>query len=461
MIVVFQGVEGHDHRDALESVHDLFPERPRIVAGLSFVALRRRRLTASYVRETASRFPVVIEAGASQQSLTKDKALELEKEYYDFAESCPDILSVIQFDHPSLRDEDTRFLRDDPRLVPVLHDPSPSGIERVADQWSSVAMPIFDNRAVTAAVRNAGLMAMALAQPDLAAARSAGFSGVLTNSWVAPGRYGEVSIWDGTKYHRSSSERRAATIKRYASQIEATGLDLDLISKGDARECNRLAAHALVSWSQHLESQANTSAIEPPPVGVASLVAPATSATRPTKTVTFPGFATTSTVALTKDEDGHEVLRELPLVQSSTETVRQCSSCYLAVNCPAYSPGSSCRYNLPVEIRTDAQARSMLHTMVEMQAARVAFARFAEEVNGGYPDPVVSQEMDRLVSMTDRVLKQHERRERLTVSVEAESSGVGTGVLSRLFGGRNTTSDPQPAQIVVDESYLPDPTNTE
>lgn len=464
MIVIFQGIEAHDHRAVLESVLDLFDEQPRIMAGLSWSGLRRRRLTVRYVEETADKFPVVLEAGVSTRPLKQDTARRKEEEYYEFVQSCDGITNAIQFDHPSLSDEGDWVGRNDPKMIPVLRDPTPESIARTAKDWSRVALLTPSSSPVKAALRASGLFGVALAQPDLEAAKSAGFSAVLTSAWIAPGRYKEVSLWDGNRHHRSNSEHREALLRKHAKVIIDQGFDLDLVTKGDARECNRLAAYGLVSWAQSLGSRADLSTNGDPsdletPRNVLHLFTnenpPAVTRSRPA--TVFPGFSTTSTVALTRDDDGREALRELPLVQSSDETVRKCATCFLAVNCPAYEVNSTCKFNLPVEVRTDAQARSMLHTMVEMQAARVAFARFAEEVNGGYPDPVVGQEIDRLVSMTDKMLKQHERRERLTVSVESESSGGGTGVLSRLFGGR-PQADPLPTTVIQqDEGYLPTP----
>jgi hypothetical protein len=100
--------------------------------------------------------------------------------------------------------------------------------------------------------------------------------------------------------------------------------------------------------------------------------------------------------------------------------------------------------------------KALLSSIMELQATRVAFARFAEEVNGGYPDDVVGKEMDRLFRMAERMKKVEEKRERLTVSVESESSGGGTGVLSRIFGEKAQVEPPPDppaveAEVVVAE----------
>jgi hypothetical protein len=68
-----------------------------------------------------------------------------------------------------------------------------------------------------------------------------------------------------------------------------------------------------------------------------------------------------------------------------------------------------------------------------MQGARVAFSRFAEELNGGYPDPNTGQEIDRLFKIVKQLKELEENKEFVRMTVERQTSG---GVLSALFGER-------------------------
>jgi hypothetical protein len=83
--------------------------------------------------------------------------------------------------------------------------------------------------------------------------------------------------------------------------------------------------------------------------------------------------------------------------------------------------------------------------MVEMQGQRVAFARFAEELNGGYPDPNLSQEIDRLFKLVKNIKELESNNEFARITVERQSSG---GVLSALFGEKAEVLHqlPQPVQ---------------
>jgi hypothetical protein len=68
-----------------------------------------------------------------------------------------------------------------------------------------------------------------------------------------------------------------------------------------------------------------------------------------------------------------------------------------------------------------------------MQGQRVAFMRFAEEMSGGYADPNVSQEIDRLFKLIKTTKELDDSREFIRMTVERQGSA---GVLSSIFGDR-------------------------
>jgi hypothetical protein len=133
------------------------------------------------------------------------------------------------------------------------------------------------------------------------------------------------------------------------------------------------------------------------------------------------------------DENGFDVLKEVPVVQSKSTSLRQCDTCFVAANCPAFKPANTCAFNLPVEVKTKDQLKSLLTSIIEMQGQRVAFMRFSEELNGGYADPNVSQEIDRLFKLVEKLKTLEENRDYIKITAERSSSG---GVLSAIFGDR-------------------------
>jgi hypothetical protein len=70
-----------------------------------------------------------------------------------------------------------------------------------------------------------------------------------------------------------------------------------------------------------------------------------------------------------------------------------------------------------------------------MQGQRVAFMRYAEELNGGYADPNTSQEMDRLLKLVGSVKDLETNKEVITMTASRQTSG---GILSSIFGDRAT-----------------------
>jgi hypothetical protein len=295
---------------------------------------------------------------------------------------------------------------------------------------------------------------LALNQPDLESARHTGFNAVMTQAWLAPGKFGEVSIWDGSKFHRHSSADRAQVLRRYAGTIERAGFDMDLLMNGDSRELVRLSAYSFISWAATMEELSDNESSSVQEKSESSEIVSTSSGKKPESAkraqIPIPGFVGTEITGLEEHSDGSSSITTRRTLRLSDETVRVCDTCFLSSTCPAFERGSSCAFNFPIEVRTDAQVKSLLHSMIELQASRVAFARFAEETNGGYPDPVVGQEMDRLVRMSDRIQRFGERKERLTVSVEAESSGGGSGVLSRIFGERAAIPAIDPEILVAE-----------
>jgi hypothetical protein len=92
-----------------------------------------------------------------------------------------------------------------------------------------------------------------------------------------------------------------------------------------------------------------------------------------------------------------------------------------------------CAFNLPVEVKTKEQLKDLLTAIIEMQGQRVAFMRFAEELNGGYADPNVSQEMDRLFKLVGSMKDLETNKEFVQITASRQTSG---GVLSAIFGDR-------------------------
>jgi hypothetical protein len=153
----------------------------------------------------------------------------------------------------------------------------------------------------------------------------------------------------------------------------------------------------------------------------------------PSEVQNLPVFGYKMKTVVETDDDGKDVLMDVPVVQTQQSSLRQCDTCFVAANCPAFKPQNTCAFNLPIEVKTKDQLKALMTSMIEMQGQRVAFMRFAEEMNGGYADPNVSQEVDRLIKMVKEVNDMASDKEFVQITASRQSSG---GVLSAIFGDR-------------------------
>jgi len=268
-------------------------------------------------------------------------------------------------------------------------------------------------------------------------------------SWLSPMMRGETIVWDGTRLVRYQKKQKDQARPRYKAIIERAGLDFDKIINDDSNEVTRLAIWSYLQLENSLnkkysQEKLSDNSDELDSAGSAETrgLAPDNRSIEvrkdfkprdPEEIRTLPVFGVTSKTIIEKDGTGRDVIRDAPVLTSTTTSFRQCNTCFVASNCPAFKPNNSCAFNLPVEINTKEQLKGLLNAIIEMQAARVGFARFAEELNGGYPDPNTGQEIDRLFKIIGEVKKLEENKEFVRMTVERQTSG---GVLSQLFGER-------------------------
>jgi hypothetical protein len=461
MELVFQGLESPSHRVTLRTLMASHPFTG-VYGGISFKTLKARRLSARYVKDVVGDVPVVLEAGVSQSQMSETEALNFVEEYYSFVVSVPEVSHVIEFDHPSLSPKSRRLIADmrsaDPRIIPiwqvdegipVLQELLTAGARRVgmgADTLKDRRVP-----AVLRGSRSDDSLVLVMGTSQLDDMDRVGATMVSNSTWLASASFGDFIFFDGRSMLRASSAERDHYVHQHAEQIAAAGFGVDLVKAGEAREVTRLAGWSMIEWAKHLSSNSTDSeGVEDETASAAPGKSLSRIETQPRSRTMLPVFGTDSLVSVETDEDGQSEIKERAVLTTRSDSVRMCDSCYLSGVCPAYQPAESCAYNFPVEVRTPAQMRALLHSVLELQASRVAFAKFAEDVNGGYPDEVVSKEMDRLFVMAEKLKKVEERRERITVSVEHEESGPPSesagGVLSAIFG----RSVPQPPAIETD-----------
>lgn len=270
-----------------------------------------------------------------------------------------------------------------------------------------------------------------------------------TLSWLAPMLNGETLVWDGTRLVRYNKKMKEQARTRYRNVYEKAGLDYDLIMEDDPQEVCRLAVWSYEQyearlnvngedaelydnsgWSDVEDSGETTPAINDNKGSGMRKLEPR----NPEEMGNLPVFGYTSKTVIEQDEDGNDVIKDVPVIQSQSASLRSCDTCFVAANCPAFKPQSVCAFKLPIEVKTKDQLKGLIEAMVEMQSQRVAFMRFTEEMNGGYADPNVSQEMDRLFKMLKTVKELDDSSTFIKMTVESKNAGAG--VLSNIFGDK-------------------------
>lgn len=400
----------------------------------------------------------------------------LAADYQEFVvEHIDRIDAFVEFDAPSMgmrwRDQQRVFFEEaGPKFWPVWSaDQGMAALQNLASSFPEVAIPgesIESEVTLAAQTRNMNgvygttFHALAVSRPDNL--RQVPVATASTLSWASPMMRGETIVWDGTQLKRYQRKQKDQARPRYKAVIERAGLDYEAVMADDAKEVTRLAIWSYQQLEEHMKKSGDrpplrvvdenatselltgmsgtedivemlTGGVDQRPSEVRNATGRAPAPREASERQTLPVLGVSTQTTIEADETGKPVVKEIPVLHSKGTSLRQCNTCFVAANCPAFKSDSECAFNLPVEVKTKDQLLALLQAIIEMQGARVAFARYAEELNGGYPDPNTSQEMDRLFKLVSQMKDLSENKEYVRMTLERQG---GAGVLSAIFGDR-------------------------
>lgn len=449
---------------------------------LNYWGLRKRGLPKTKAYLIGEHFlpdmKVWVDSGATQA----DKAGLSQRELEDYAADYQDFIALnydriegwTEFDSqvwglPRIQQERAAFLND-PKMWVVWHESySTMLLSTWAQEWRNVAIAgdaIDSVPALAAITRNlitqhgAQFHALGTAKPDNL--RSIPFSTASTLAWLSPMRRGETIVWDGIKLVRYPKKMKDQARIRYKSAVEKAGLDFQKFVDDDTTEATKVAVWSYLQLEAKMDKdKPDLKVIKGGLPSLEEMLADNTDDTLytglmemggsgsnkreveerkkveprdPSEKTNLPVFGFESKT-IVETENGVDVLKEVPVVRTQQSSLRQCNTCFVSANCPAFKPDNMCAFNLPVEVKTREQLKDLLTAIVEMQGQRVAFMRFAEEMNGGYADPNVSQEIDRLFKLVANMKDLESNKEFVQITASRQTSG---GVLSAIFGDRAT-----------------------
>lgn len=475
MKIIFSGAEVGSNRTLLEGQKVTY-------MGINYFNLRKRGLPKTKLWLISEHFTpetqVYIESGAKQaekNNLSRQELVDLAADYQEFLVNNADrAFAFTEFDSTVLGlewvKEQRPFFSNDPKLWVVWHQEY--GVQELASMSELYQNVVIPNEAIESLTNLAALTrsysrqfgttfhALGCAKPDNL--RQIPFATASTMSWLSPMRRGETIVWDGSKLVRYPKRMKDQARPRYKAILQSAGLDYLAFTADTNQEGTKVAVWSYKKLEESMDKKSpNFHIIEGGKEPVVSDNSEDTLYSglmelggipsdnsgvemrkkEPTEVIqrspeemqNLPVFGFKMKTIVDTDEEGREVLKDVPVIQTQNSSLRQCDTCFVAANCPAFKPSNNCAFNLPVEVKTKDQLKALLTAIVEMQGQRVAFMRFAEEMNGGYADPNVSQEIDRLFKLVGDLKDMETNKEFIQITAQRQSSG---GVLSAIFGDR-------------------------
>lgn len=401
------------------------------------------------------------QANAKPEQMTVSEWRAYANEYHAFVlKHIEEITLVTEFDCLALGPEYVRRQRkevwsqvDPQKFLPVWHpEMGLPALEELGEQYPRVAI---SEQAITGgglnvtphlnALARKGVQLHGIAMTKPTVLRQVAFATAASTSWLSPMRFGDTLVWDNGQLVRYPVKMKQQARMRHKALFEREGFDAVRILADDKDEITRLS---LWSWRQQehalkaLRSNNSVDPLTPPAGGTGSNeVVPADSDDRNTQLAraevqerpadqmkALPMFGQRDVEAMNAQTRLVETIQVLEVRGTSA---RRCDTCVIKDRCGEFKPASTCAYSIPTRVQTKEQRAAFMTGMIEMQAQRVQFGLLVEQVNGGYPDPNLSQEYDRMLKAMQVQADLEDNRDFLKISVEARGR---TGALSRLFG---------------------------
>jgi hypothetical protein len=441
---------------------------------LSYMGLRRR---TKFIRPwvLADKFPdeqhVFLDSGAytvnnaAEDKYTTGELKDIAAHYMSFTYDNIERLDMVsEFDARVLGQQWIEAMREDfwddlgEKFLPVWH--SETGLDelhRLARKYERVAVGQTElaGRNLTPELNGlvnkygTKLHGIAMTKPD--EMRAIKWDSVASTSWISPSQFGDTIVWTGKELKRYPMKYKDQSRKQHRTLFTREGFDSAKIEADDTKEVLRLS---IWSWQQqvedinshrHVVSTTPDSAVDdsciPDPnavgTGEIELAHPVPTELMPivvrdaSERTNLPVLGLSFNTESYVDETGVHQEREVPLIVTRSESQRICDTCFLSSKCPAFKPNNTCAYNIPIQIRTREQLKSLNDAMIEMQTQRIMFMRMAEEIEGGYADPNLSSELDRLARLIKA--KTDSEAEGFSLKIEAKERG-NSNRISTLFG---------------------------
>jgi hypothetical protein len=467
---------------------------------MSFVGLlRRTRLIRPWLVD--EKFPedqsIFLDSGGysvnkDPEKYTIDDLHEIAQKYRDFLEANIDRIEMFsEFDSKTLgpdwlaRERASVYEGYGDKFLPIWHgETGLAELERLAAVYGRVGVPqtSVGGRDIVPVLRRLarrGVKLHGVAMTKIELMAEIPWDSVASTSWLSPAQYGDSQIWTGMELKRYPKKYKQQGRQRHRAHLDRQGFDTALFEGDDSMEVLKVA---LWSWQQYVghlnrhtgnavtmspeSTTPRNSEIGPTPVGTGAEETPnhVTTAVVPVERerILMPGLELSTFTRSELGEDGEQIERSENLMGVTGNSLRRCDSCYIGEpgKCPAYQPGASCAYQIPLELKTREQYDAAERAMDAIRMQRILFAHMVEQAEGGYPDPNLSN----LLKDWDKRMQQRREAESDTVKISAtirSRNEASTGMIGRLFGREASESAralpaPVSSDVVVEQAGIVD-----
>lgn len=447
----------------IKSWRDLLAEERVPTVSLSFMGLKRRTKNLSNWK-ISENYPewqqVFLDSGAytlnrEDSEYTREEAHLLSAEYEKFAlNNLDSVVLVSEFDALILGDDQIKERRnlaysgiDPSKFMPIWHeDYGAEELESLCSTHEVVGITLSEMHDTSLIatfnqmVARYGVRLHGVAITSKEMLKAVKFDSVSSMSWLSPSQFGDTIVWAGRELKRYPRAYKAQARKKHRTVFMDNGFDPDKIEADDSAELLKLS---LWSWQQFVNSLDGVTTHYSPrnsdngEIAVGGVdtqgvtegngkLLPAVVERRDTQVIPVMGLSFSK--GFGDDEDAEEV----PFVVKRSESMRACNTCFLKLKCPGFQANANCLYNIPIEVKTKEQMTAVKNALVEMQTQRVLFMQMAEDLEGGYADPNLSSEMDRLARLIKA--KEDSEKDTFTMTVTATQRSPGKSFMEQHFG---------------------------
>lgn len=442
----------------IKSWRNLLSDQGISTMALSYVGLSRRIKTTDNWKISAvypENCDIFLDSGAytfnrEGADFTVSDAQAVAGSYMAFVQdNINDVSLVSEFDaqilgYPAIQNYRESFFDSLPsgKFMPIWHSEYGSHeLEKLCSEYEVVGIRQSEMRdtslipVFSSLIRRYNVRLHGVAITGKKMMRSVPWDSVSSTSWLSPSVYGDTLLWipalkDLKRFPKGSKDKR----RSYRHVIEENGFDYAKIDADDSTELLKLS---LWSWEKFISALTTNQLPKLPNSGEnrgkevdilgsrnqnAQLI-PREPVQRETVLIPLMG---------TRLQENSDTKDLEPVLFKRSESMRVCNTCVLKDKCPGFKVDANCLYNIPLEVKTKDQLRALQDTLVEMQTHRVLFMQMAEDLDGGYADPNLSQELDRLQRMIKS--KNEMDIDTFSLKVTATQSNQKSGIMDRLLG---------------------------